>query len=442
MTYSSNTFSYSGNTYTLNLTLYSASTAVKKSATVSFDGRDIELFEYSTKLNSFTIDGRVIYRDRYAKVDKFMTQQDIYCTVYFAQHKKEKGTTDGIGAPDPEKTFMHDFLVQSIKPLERNQSIVVYEIVLQSAFIKNLYANIKYSNYMLGNQNVLDIFKNCIAQVGLQFDKDSFSQVQADVEIPYITKANDNLLSISKYLMQKLYTMPQKDTSVKLFFYDIFANNIKMLDLKDKNTVLNTYSTVLSMFKSSTELMIQSEPTNLGAFSDPVTAIQAYIALCNKDIYGYSYASNEFNKTSFSILENMNYVNNRIDGTGYQKKYITSSLLPSLNFFKSSSYWNNSLSIYDNIVAMLEQDAALVLNITGELKRQVGTFTLVSLDRSLANLTNDSKQQLEEEKLKYKMFEGIWFNSKVQNIISFKSNQPSYRQKVALFRNFIPLNST
>ena len=68
---------------------------------------------------------------------------------------------------------------------------------------------------------------------------------------------------------------------------------------------------------------------------------------------------------------------------------------------------------------MLEQDAALVLNITGEIRRQVGSVTVISLDRSLANLTNDSKQHLEEEKVKYKAFEGNWFNSKVWNIISF-----------------------
>lgn len=62
---------------------------------------------------------------------------------------------------------------------------------------------------------------------------------------------------------------------------------------------------------------------------------------------------------------------------------------------------------------MLEENGALILNITGDILRQVGTYTLINLDRSLANVANDSKKELEREKYKYKNFEGIWCNSKV-----------------------------
>lgn len=67
MTYSSNTFTYSGYTYTLDISLFT------EDISTAFDGKDIEQFEYSTKLNSFVVDGKVVYRDRYARVDKFMS---------------------------------------------------------------------------------------------------------------------------------------------------------------------------------------------------------------------------------------------------------------------------------------------------------------------------------------------------------------------------------
>ena len=71
-----------------------------------------------------------------------------------------------------------------------------------------------------------------------------------------MTKANDNLLSISRYLMKKLYTMPQKDISVKFFFYDIFDDAVKIFDLKNASTAVDIHPTVLSMFKTSVETMI------------------------------------------------------------------------------------------------------------------------------------------------------------------------------------------
>lgn len=438
MNYSPNTFTYSDKTYTLNVTLYSSSDNMKTSVPVSFDPKDIQLFEYSTKLNALTVEGKIIYEDRYAKVDKFFGQNDVRCTVYFAEHEKTKaGAKDGIGVPDPKKTLAQVFLVQSLKPIDRRATVVTYELTLESLNAVNVYANLCYSNCNIGNQPVLQIFKNCISLAGLKADAESFDRAQANVSIPYMTKSNDTLETISKYLMDKLYYMPQKDVSVKMFFYDMFDDKYKILNLRDKNSAENTYPTVLSMFKSSVETMIQSEPTNLGAFANPVSTIEMALALRSKNVYSYSYADNSIGKAIYDVKENMNYVNNKVDETGYVKKYYNALQQEKMPYFREACYWNNHLDMYGSIVDLLERNAALVLNITGEIKRQVGTFTAVSLDRSIANLSNDSKQSLEEEKKKYKSFEGIWFNSKVTNIIC--PQKPSYRQKVALFRNFMPL---
>ncbi len=60
----------------------------------------------------------------------------------------------------------------------------------------------------------------------------------------------------------------------------------------------------------------------------------------------------------------------------------------------------------------------------------------MSLDRSISNVKTDSKADLEKEKLKYKEYEGLWYNAKVVNIVSPATE--SFRQKVVMFRNFMP----
>ena len=130
------------------------------------------------------------------------------------------------------------------------------------------------------------------------------------------------------------------------------------------------------------------------------------------------------------------YFNNKLDNSSYIQKYTGIPQFARLNFFQSKSYWSHNVDFYDNAIDALEQNNALVLNITGDVKRQPGTYTMISLDRSIANVQTDSKKELEKEKMKFKNYEGLWFNGKVQNIIC--PAKPQYRQKIVLFRNFIP----
>lgn len=436
MNHSQNTFKYSNKQYTLNILLYTSTGDENTDMKVAFNGGDIELLEYGSKLNSLLIDGKILYVDRYAMVDKFLSQHICYCYVYFAEHHHSKSIDDGIGEPDPKRTFSHTFIVTNIKPLERQQHKVKYQIDLTSINWFRCIANVQYTNYDKGQQPVLEILKNCIINAGLKVDKDSFSRTQANVPMNYITKLNDNLFTVSDFLMQKLYYMPQKDDSVKFFFYDIFDDKYRLLDLKDEKTSLGTYSTLLSMFKTNNEAIIQQDPTNFGAFQNPISKTGVYQTLFDKKMYGYSYEKNDFTVTDFKSDENLKYMNNKIDNNNYEMKYYDMPRYQSLQFYQAGSYWNNSIDFYTDSTSMLEENNALILNITGDVKRQAGTYTLITLDRSLKNLTNDSKRELEKEKVKYKNYEGIWYNSKVQNIIS--PSKSSYRQKVVLFRNFIP----
>jgi hypothetical protein len=65
-----------------------------------------------------------------------------------------------------------------------------------------------------------------------------------------------------------------------------------------------------------------------------------------------------------------------------------------------------------------EENNSLVLNITGEIRRQAGSYLIVVLDRSLNAMTNEQPREIEKIKQKYKAYEGIWMASKAVNIIS------------------------
>ena len=73
MNYSPNTFTYSGKQYTLNITLYTSTGSEKTDLHSALTGNEIEVFEYSTKLNSLLVEGKVLYVDRYAEIDKFLS---------------------------------------------------------------------------------------------------------------------------------------------------------------------------------------------------------------------------------------------------------------------------------------------------------------------------------------------------------------------------------
>ena len=59
MNHSQNTFKYSNKQYTLNILLYTSTGDENTDMKVAFNGGDIELLEYGSKLNSLLIDGKI-----------------------------------------------------------------------------------------------------------------------------------------------------------------------------------------------------------------------------------------------------------------------------------------------------------------------------------------------------------------------------------------------
>ena len=431
----SNTFKYSNKTYTLTITLKSSQQSADPSMSISLDGQSIESFEYSTKLNDLLVTGKITYVDRYAKVDKLMNQNYPSCVVYFVEHKEPKENQHGYGDPDPQKTFLHTFIVADIKILERQANFVKYDIELVSDNWIQCISNVSYSNYNNAQEPMLQILKNCLVSHGLQVDVESFDKSMCVPKMHYISQRNDNLFSVKDLMLNNLYYFPSKEESMKFLLFDLFDSKYKIFDLKDKSTILNDFSTVLSMFKTDMETAIQQEPTNLGSLKKSIGKPYVYKSMFTSQMYGYSYEKNAFTNTTTPDLQNVRYLNNRIDNSDSLQKFLIMPSYPGLSFKRNGSYWNNDINFYEDASKILEENDALILNITGEILRQPGSTTSIVLDRSLKNLTSDTKKALEEEKKKYKNLEGLWFNSKVQSVINMQKG--TFRQNVVMFRNFI-----
>lgn len=112
---------------------------------------------------------------------------------------------------DDEQRFVHTFLITDIKVISRKESIVKYEIDFVSNNWFKCIANVDFTNYNRDTEQIFDIFRACLKNNDLIVDDNTFGKVKSSVKTHYITNTNDNLFSIAKYLMHKMYYFGDKD---------------------------------------------------------------------------------------------------------------------------------------------------------------------------------------------------------------------------------------
>ena len=431
-----NIFSYSSKSYTLNVTLYTSTNQPDKDLNIALDAADIEEVVYEGKFNDLLLKGYVIYTDRYAMVDKMFNQHFAFVDIMFALNKRKNDNDVGANDIDDDNKFQHKFIASDIKILSRSGTIIKYQIDFISANWFKCAANMQYSNYGKEPEPLLEIVKNCIVKCGLAIDEQMFSKVKSQVKLNYITQMNDNLFSSLNYLMHKLYYYPTVDDSLKFVVYDWFTDKYRLFDLKDRKTSTGQYSTMMSFFKTNNEMLVQQEPTNFGSLKNCASKVDAYQTIFEKDIYGYDFNLDQFTCQIEDQQAITNYVNNKIDNGNYVQKYEPMFKIPTQTHIEYGSYWNNDHDVYNRATQMLEENTALVMNITGEIRRQPGSYTIISIDRTIEDMETDDKKEFEKRKQKYKTYEGLWLASKVRNIIN--PSKASFRQQLVLFRNFIP----
>lgn len=436
--YANNIFEYSNRSYTCIASLYTKNNNQDIDQRMTCDMAGIDEIVYENELNGLLVSGYIIYTDRYASVDKLINSQYCYCDFLFALNKNKVDASAKEIAVDIENKFSHTFIVNSINVIQRAEQVIKYKISIVSINWFNCAAKVQYSNYGDAPQQIFDIIKDCISNNDLIIDKTTFDTVKTNVKLSYISQLNDNLFTVMQYLLHKLYyDYATKDDSLKFLVYDQFNNAYRLLDIKQKSTALGFYSTILSFFKTNAEVIIQQEPTNMGSFINSAMKTDVYSSLYNINMFQYFHRDNSISCFSTPSDAITNYLNTSLDITNYNKKYQPFDQNLSKKYTSYGSYWNNNINSYNKLTYALMENNSLILNITGEVLRQPGTYNVITIDRSLKNMIGDSSSELNELKRKYKNFEGIWMAFKVRTII--QPNIPSFRQQVALFRNFVPL---
>lgn len=119
-----------------------------------------------------------------------------------------------------EAFIEHEFIVERIRPVNRNADVISYEIDLVSSLWKNCSANIVYSTFNDEPKSALHILKACMKNAGLAVDEQSFDNAQSNVKIDFMTRANDNIFSVFSYIADKMYFFESKEQSVKFLAYD------------------------------------------------------------------------------------------------------------------------------------------------------------------------------------------------------------------------------
>ena len=452
----SNFIQYASRTYYVMAQLNYEDKDESKSFSLPLDMQQTAKIEIENSLNDFLMRGNIIYADQMGEVDKFLQCQNVKCMITIAlMSKKFDSNVDNINLSTvknkSDACIQHQFIVDRIRPVRRDDSTIVYEIDLVSSLWFNCTANLDptLTTYKDQPQKTTQLLKKAMTQAGLEVDAQTFDNVLTDVSIEFMSRDTDNVLTVYKHLMNKLFFYSTMDQSLKMIAYDAIERKYKIIDLAKVDTSSSVTPVVMSFFKTTSEGLVHQKKTDIGSYINAINHTQTMNTMSDYRVISYSLADNKIVTDVMSSKSIQGVMNNTqmTDRDSLKRKYesmdevISQRSLnssdrssSSLSRHNSSMIWNSSSSLYQEMADSVMYDNAIVLDIDVDIKCQPGTYVSVSIDRSLKMLDSDYQTALKRLVDKYKVFEDIWIVSKV--ITTIVPNQRSITQKTALFRNF------
>lgn len=434
--FSDNYFLYNGNKYLFNAAIY-ANSNDKEELSFSLRNSNIIEFDYVNEFNKLCLEGSLTYQDNYGIIDKFIEKPIVYVNIIFAQMVQKFDGSITIEKQSDTNRFIHDFIVNGIKILKRENHIITYKLSLVSKNWLKCIQNINFSNYNREPEPIFDLVKSMLSLNDLAIDTNTFQTVSSPVRLHYITNGNDNTLTAIDYLLGKLYYYSLKDTCFKFIVYNESDNIYQILTVNDQNTYLGRSSIILSLFKTTVEQITQQEPNELNSVTK-FPKVCTYRNDSAKELIDFDYSNNSFFDASIKSKSIIQFQNSRVDSDKYKDKF--SFFDNDLKYRERGSYWNNDFNIYANSVKTMLEDSTLVINSVGEILRKPGYTVHVNVDRDSKYIEDDNLDKTEDIKNKYKTFEGMWIVSKVRHIVipsTLQSQDKKYRQNLVLARNYV-----
>lgn len=434
--------STNGRKYTFYVEFYNSVTTSIANVNIPIQLENIEEIEFSNEFNSLYLTGSIIYIDPVGAMDKLLNYPYTFCKLFLAEDEIKSDDSIKSEKFKDGTIIEHTFYISNIEILDREVGSIKYKLHLISDFSFNCLLNVNYSNYNLDEpEPVLDILKKCLIQCNLPVDSEkTFKEIQTNVKLKYITNGNDNILSIMKFLFNKLYYYFNTDDSLKFVYYDYLEKIIKLIDIKDINTFKITEPVVLSMFKSTFESLQNGGYEANFATITKFPTIDVVKNTFLTHLIDYDFEKNIIKTVDFGTKQIINYLNNtNIPDDSYTHRFLEIPLTENENFelTKNGSYWSNDVNIYNDSTNSILNNNSLILNVEGDITRQVGNAVMVTIDRSFAHSDVsqvDNVKEQEDLKNRYKSFEGLWVISKNRFIISPSSGL--FRQNIVLVRNY------
>lgn len=432
-------FKYSGKEYVFQCGLEGSN-----GKSVGFDSQEVQLFTYESKLNSLCIHAKLVYTDKYGMVDRVLDDELPICNVFFVRNEPVSDSRFTVRKLSDTEIFKHRFLVDGVRILNRISTRITYEFSLVSENWFKCVKNVSYSNYNKDPEPVFDILKACLVKNELTVDPSTFDQVKTDSKVNFITSTNDNVFTVQKYLLHKLYYNDNFDDALKYLIYDVSSNQYRLFDIKRPETRTGDHSIIISMGSSNAETLTEQDSNNFGMVSQ-MPRRQSLLGFAKHQFYGYDITTNEFvDKTipAEKIIGLYNqYVPKCHNKNGIPK--ITDSIKNAIvqkDYSTSGAYWNNDQDIYSDMTGQLNKDNSLIINTSGNIYRQSGCYVNVVVDRRISiSLEDSSHNEINNQIQRYMAFEGLWIASKVEHII--EPAKGKYRQNLWLMHNFMNDNT-
>ncbi len=386
---------------------------------------NIGTIQYTNEINDFVVKGTIEYTDTDAKVDTYLDKFYVQCSVTLRE--LEDKTSGKITIAKEKRTMSVVFDVVNIGILENQKGRIKYLIYLATPTWKKCLSRIHYTNYGKAKENVLDIVQNLLKLAEFNFDKASFDKIGSVVRLNYITDNNDNIVTSTRYLFNKMFYSGEygTDQSIKCLVYDQNADIVRGFDTE----VVNDYQKTFPVTVSQTETDI-NPVTNRGinlAYDVKQDKMQiAETALANNR-YFYSLDTNEFGSETFSSQQIMNYYH------GHNKNPRFSSLPSDIWYSRYQTDWNNNTNVYWDQLKNLEHYGCLILNMPGQIGAIPGWLISVTIPVEPELVSGQNKEHQEQILRQYQSMAGTWIAGAVTTFIN--PQKMVFRQNIKLMRN-------
>lgn len=386
--------------------------------------KDISVIQFSNKLNQLYMDGILEFTDTTGHFDKYMYLQYSFVNINIKEFTKIESGNIKMGQLRSE--FNHDFLIDRIQILERNESNIRYRFYLVTSKILNLIRKIEFSSYGK-KMDVTDHLKTFLVDFDeLEIGK-TINENKDGMIIEYITNGNDDFFSLFRFLMNRLYYSGNRFLGQLRYLYlDINTNKYEWF-IPDKTSSRFRSILIGAQEKGLDRMMLgDNGEVRLGSVINK-PKVQTIKSIYEQRMTTYDIASNSFSE---DVLPSKTLVN--MYGTDNQSKQgVVQNLMFDKNYVNNVSQWDNDNANYFDFVSNQIDQNSVIFETSGQLD---------SLPSDTVCVKIMDKANEEHSNIKYGEIEGIWFISKTTQIFRPNDDQPQFKSQFSMIKQNRSLN--